>query len=208
MGRALKDAQESTVDAATLINLHVALSAVLHAWHQDSDFIDLQARPVPLRLSGKGKSVETLAARVGSRVPIEELLSSLKKQRLIRHLSNGKYVPTSARAQIGGDGPELSGYLAKAILHLLETSDINRRNPAKTKPLLERAAIVQDLSARDAEEFRLFSAEQGANLVASANAWLESRRDREVGNARRRRTVTAGLYVFAFVAQADKMPRS
>lgn len=208
MRRALSAAKKSTVDSETLTSLYVTLSAVLHAWHQDQEYIDTSARPVPLPLRGRKRSIEALAAKVGSRVPTEKLLSSLKVQRLVRYLGRGMYAPTSALAQLSGDGPEMSGYVGKAILHLIETNESNRRDRSKTRPLLERAAIVQDLPIKDAVEFKQFSSEQGANLVANASAWLESRRRRVGSKMKRGRTVTAGLHVFAFVAPASRKPKA
>jgi Family of unknown function (DUF6502) len=203
MNRALSAATKSPFDTPTLFHLYVSLSDLLHAWHEDPEYIDAKAMPIPLPLTGKGKSVESLLAKVRSTLPAQKVLASLKKQRLVRRVENGKYRPTHAVAHLRGDGPEMSGYLGRAILHLIETNDTNRRVSRGRKPLLERAAIIGDLPRRDAAAFRRFSAEQGANLVANANAWLEARRSRKGRKSTRKNTVTAGLHVFAFLASSD-----
>ena len=199
MNRALLDASKSPFDTPALLHLYVSLSDLLHAWHEDPDYIDAKANPIPLALRGRGKSVEALLAKVGSTLPAEKVLASLKAQRLVRKREDGMYSPTKALAQLRGDGPEMSGYLGRSILHLIETNDANRRVPGGRKQLLDRAAIVEDLPLKDAAEFRRFSAEQGANVVANTNAWLESRRSRHGRAVNRKNTVTAGLHVFAFL---------
>ena len=200
MNRALVAAKTSPFDTPTLLHLHLSLSDMLHAWHEDADYIDSRATPIPLPLRGKGRSVESLLAKVGSKLPADKVLASLKMQRLVRRLENGKYKPTKAVAHLRGDGPEMSGYLGRAILHLIETNEANRSVSRGRKPLLDRAAIIEDLPRRDAEAFRRFSAEQGANVVANTNAWLEARRSRNRRNVSREETLKAGLHVFAFLA--------
>jgi Family of unknown function (DUF6502) len=204
MSRALRAATKSPFDTPTLLHLYVSLSDLLHAWHEDPDYIDAKATPIPLSLQGRGRSVKTLLAKVGSTLPADKVLASLKVQRLVRSLGDGKYRPTKALAYLRGDGPEMSGYLGRSILHLIETNESNRRVPRGRKPLLDRATIVEDLPRKDVAAFRRFSAEQGANVVANTNAWLESRRSRKRPVIGRKQTVTAGLHVFAFLGpQAD-----
>lgn len=203
MNRALNAAKKSPFDTPTLLHLYVSLSDLLHAWHEDPDYIDAKATPIALPLRGKGRSVESLLTKVSSTLPAEKVLASLKMQRLVRRVANGKYRPTQAVAHLRGNGPEMSGYLGRAILHLIETNETNLRASRGQKPLLERAAIIGDLPTRDAAAFRRFSAEQGANLVANANAWLEARRSRNSRKASRKSTLTAGLHVFAFLASPN-----
>jgi hypothetical protein len=201
MRRALAHAEESTIDSSTLMNLYVGLSALLHVWHHDPEYIDSLASPIPLSLRGP-KSVEALAARVCGSVPAAEVLDSLRRQRLVRRLRNGRYLPTRSIAQLTGEGPEISGYLGRAILHFMETSETNRLDPSAIKSLVERAAIVQDLPQSEVAAFGRFTIGQGASLVSNANAWLESRR-RSANGSTCNKTVTAGLHVFAFVSPSN-----
>jgi hypothetical protein len=204
MNRALSAATNSPFDTPTLLHLYVSLSDVLHAWHEDPHYIDAKAIPIPLPLRGKGKSLESLLVKVSSTLPADKVLASLREQRLVRRVENGRYRPTKAVAHLRGDGPEMNGYLGRAILNLIETNEANRRALRGRKPLLERAAIIGDLPKRDAAAFRQFSAEQGANLVANANAWLEARRSRNLRKVGRKSTLTAGLHVFAFLAPTSE----
>lgn len=145
MERALSAAKRSPFDTPALLHLYVSLSDLLHAWHEDPEYIDDKAIPIPLPLRGRGRSVESLLTKVSSSLPAETVLASLKMQRLVRRLSDGKYRPTKAVAHLRGDGPEMSGYLGRSILHLLETNETNRQQTRGRNRLLDRAAIVEDL---------------------------------------------------------------
>ncbi len=202
MHRALLGAKSSPFDTPRLMHLYVVLSDVLHAWHEDPNFIDQKANPIALPLRGRGKSLASLLVKIGSTLPAEQVLESLALQRLIRKLPSGKFRPTKSVAHIRGDGPEMSGYLGRSVMHLIQTNESNSRRRRGRKALLDRAAIVEDLPVDDAEEFVRFSAEQGANVVANANAWLESRRLRNGSSKRKAKTTTAGLHVFAFIGPA------
>lgn len=197
LGRALADAGRLSKDAASLQTLYVAISKVLHAWHQDPSYLDADARPIPLRLRGKGPSVETLLRCANTRTPIDKVVNSLKSQELIRAQRPGYFLPTTSVAQIRTSGPELTGYIGQSILQLISTLHSNHTSKAG-QPMLERAAIVQDLPIREIQRFRRYSAEQGTNFIASTNGWLETRRKNKA-DAKSGKVVTAGVHVFAFV---------
>jgi hypothetical protein len=200
---AIAEAEKASAQAAVLRDLYVAISKLLHTWHQDPDFLDDQARPLPLSVRGKSRSVEALARRAGVRMPIATLVGSLKSQRLLRVSPRNRVLPTRSVARIRTNGPELTGYVGQSVLQLLSTLHFNR-NGGRRGPLLERTAIVQDLPQRQVEKFRQYSSDQGAAFVSGANRWLESRRSKSSGKAEQ--VVTAGVHVFAFVTPAPEKP--
>lgn len=204
MNRALADAEEIQRDSQEMANLYVALSKVLHAWHEDRRFLDADAKPRPLRLKGPENSIEYAARIARVRVPYGRLLQSLVDQRLIRHVGSSRYLPTKSVAKLVGDGPEVTGYVGQSILQLIQTLESNRKANRANQPLLERAAIVDDLSPAEAAAFRRFSGEQGNAFIANANSWLESRRQASKRHGSKRRGLTAGVHVFAFVAPSKR----
>jgi hypothetical protein len=129
-------------------------------------------------------------------MPLKTLIASLKSQKLLRAAQGNRYLPTKSLAQIRTNGPELTGYVGQSVLQLLSTLQFNGLG-GKRGPLLERAAIVQDLPRQEVEKFRRYSSDQGAAFVSGANRWLESRRSKSSTN--RKNVVTAGVHVFAFV---------
>lgn len=207
IARAIRNAASRARDAANLETLYVEISKLLHAWYQEPEYLDHLGRPIPLRTTGSKQSIQSLADTAGIRRQARELVRSLKSQGLIRRTSDGSYAPTTSVATLRATGPEITGYLGQSILQLLSTLQSNRQG-GKAGPMLERAAIVQDLPVDQVPEFRHFSTEQGTSFVSSTNEWLEARR-KVKSPARKKDVVTAGVHVFAFVrpAPARRTPR-
>ena len=201
--KALRAAARTKFNSAAVKFSAVALSEVLHAWHQDVEYLDSKASPIPLPLKGKGKSIQRLAARAGAHLPLGQIISSLKSQGLIRRLQGGRYLPTMPVARIETDGAELAGYVGQAVFNLVKTCEANRQARDPRKPLLERAALVRDLSRNDLAAFKAFAAEQGGNMISSANIWLEARRKRSRRKPNPKNALAAGLHVFAFTSTAE-----
>ncbi|MCP5157798.1 MAG: hypothetical protein H7A18_01030 [Sinobacteraceae bacterium] len=204
LNRALVQAEKLSKNAESLQSLYVEISKVLYAWHQHPSYIDTEARPRPLRLRGREPSIETLLQHASTRAPLEKIVDSLKSQKLIRLKRPGYFLPTASVARIRTNGPELTGYIGQSVLQFISTLQANYGNEAGY-PLLERAAIVQDLPAREIPRFRQYSAEQGESLIASANSWLETRRKHgSQAGSRPDGVVTAGVHVFAFVTPSPR----
>lgn len=204
LSRALARAEKLSENAGSLQTLYVEISKVLHAWHQHPSYVDTEACPIPLRLRGREPSIETLLRHANTRAPLGKIVDSLKSQKLIRLKRPGYFLPTASVARIRTNGPELTGYIGQSVLQLISTLHANYGNEAGY-PLLERAAIVQDLPAREIPRFRQYSAEQGESLIASTNSWLETRRMRGSQAASRSDgVVTAGVHVFAFVTPSPR----
>lgn len=203
MGDSLRVAEKQSSSAATLQSLYVALSKVLHQWHHNPAYLSQYAHPKPLSLRGRENSIEALAKAAGVNVSFDVLKDSLKAQRLIRRDARGRYRPTKQVARITNGGPELTGYLGQSILQLISTLHSNRLG-RRDEPLLERAAIVQDLPLHEIPHFRRYTNQQGASFIASANGWLESRRKRRAKKGSGKVT-TAGVHVFAFVTPPPKV---
>ena len=184
--------------------IHIALGKILFAWHRHELYVDRVGRPRPLSLAeDAAPSLFELAKTHSSYATPKELIDALISQRLIRPVGGGLYAPTAAVAQLRSLGPEVAEHLSESIARLLDTFGSNLSSRGPNPPLLERAAIVRDLPAGLAQEFRAFSAEQGESLAETVNEWLEARRARG-GSAYRGRLVTAGVQVFAFVGSSKK----
>ena len=182
--------------------IHIALGKILFAWHRYEQYVDLVGRPRPLSLlQDKSPNLFELAEKHSSYATPQELIEALLTQRLIRPVGGGLYAPTGAVAQLRSLGPEVTEHLSESIARLLDTFGSNLSSRGPSPPLLERAAIVRDLPAGLAQEFRAFSAEQGESLAETVNEWLEARRARG-GSGYRGRVVTAGVQVFAFVGSS------
>jgi len=132
-------------------------------------------------------------------------------ERLVRRCADGRYLPAGPVATFRDYGPELGGYVGEAILNLMNTIQANLESGRRTAPLIERAALVRDLSPRQAAQYRSFVQEQGTAFLANVDDWLESRRvasaSARSGRARRGAGLTAGVHVFAFLGEQRRARR-
>ena len=208
---ALGHAFARRADAAKLRQHSSAISGVMFAWHREPGFVTRSAEPRALALRGARASVESLVRRHCAPGQIENVLEALRKQRLVRRCADGRYLPAGPVATFRDYGPELGGYVGEAILNLMNTIQANLESGRRTAPLIERAALVRDLSPRQAAQYRSFVQEQGTAFLANVDDWLESRRvasaSARSGRARRGAGLTAGVHVFAFLGEQRRARR-
>ncbi len=209
---ALGHAFARRADAARLRRYSSAISGVMFAWHREPGFVTRSAEPRALPLRGARASVESLVRRHCAPAEIETVVEALRKQRLVRRCADGRYLPAGPVATFRDYGPELGGYVGEAILNLMNTIQANLKAGRRTAPLIERAALVRDLSPRQAAQYRSFVQEQGTAFLANVDDWLESHRVvrvTSIGTRRKRALgVTAGVHVFAFLGDLRRQGRS
>ena len=209
---ALGHAFARRADAAKLRQHSSAISGVMFAWHREPGFVTRGAEPRALPLRGARISVEALVRRHCAPGEIETVIEAMHNQRLVRRCADGRYLPAGPVATFREFGPELGGYVGEAILNLMNTIQANLKSGRRTAPLIERAALVRDLSPQQAAQYRSFVQEQGTAFLANVDEWLESRRVTARPKAARRgvRTaggLTAGVHVFAFLGNNPQRAR-
>jgi hypothetical protein len=183
----------------------VLLGSVLHRWNRSPNYLDVNARPFPIKASGPAPSVQALFRAERSTGAFEEGIKQMTGSGLVRRNRAGLYLPRNDLILLHSLTPEMVANLALSINRLIETLLQNTATKRRTASrLIERNALVSDLPKRYLEEFKAFSREQGAALVSTMNDWLESRRQVKARPGRKARipTVSAGIHVFAFSEQA------
>ena len=179
----------------------VLLGSVLHRWNRNPKYLDGDARPLPLKATGPAPSVQALFRAEQRASAFPHGIEQLKSSGLVKQSRNGLLLPRHDLILLHSLTPEMVANLALSINRLIETLLQNTATKRRTTSrLIERNALVPDLPRRHLEEFKAFSREQGAALVATMNDWLESRRKarRPSGKASASATVSAGIHVFAF----------
>jgi hypothetical protein len=169
----------------------------LYRWHRDPDFIDGSGNPIPLALSGRAPSVESLIRHEKPEVSAKELVAEFKNLRLIKPAGNGLYLPTNIAGRIRSDHPILLEHLANSVVRLLSTARENTKSKSD-KTFIERFVHVPDLKTSKISEFRDFSNQQASAFLATIDDWLESNRAAG-GSARTQQSVPAGVHAFAFL---------
>jgi len=185
----------------------VLLGSVLHRWNRSAKYLDPEARPFPIKAIGPAPSIQALFRAEHRGGDLEQGIEKMMSAGLISRNRSGLYLPRKDLILLHSLTPEMVANLALSINRLIETLLQNTATSRRTvSRFIERNALVSDLPKRHLEEFKAFSREQGAVLVATMNDWLESRRQ---SKRRRRRTtkvstVGAGIHVFAFSEPSNK----
>jgi hypothetical protein len=205
---ALGHAFARRADAAKLRQHSAAISGVMFAWHREPSFVTRSAEPRALALRGSAcfrrksgaAALRALRGRDGDRTRCASSAWCVAA----RMAGTCLQVPV---ATFRDYGPELGGYVGEAILNLMNTIQANLKSGRRTAPLIERAALVRDLSPRHAAQYRSFVQEQGTAFLANVDDWLESHRmAARPKNARRGvrqpSGLTAGVHVFAFLGDS------
>lgn len=174
----------------------------LYRWHRDPDFIDVRGNPIPLALSGRAPSVESLIRHEKPEVSVKDLVAEFRSLKLIRPAGNGLYLPTNIAGRIRTDHPILLEHLANSVVRLLSTARENTKSKSD-KTFIERFVNVPDLKLSKVSEFRDFSNQQAAAFLATIDDWLESNRATKV-SVSTEKSVPAGVHAFAFLGNPNK----
>ena len=182
------------------------IGAAFHRWFRSKEFIDRTGKPIPLKLLGPGKTVESLIAMEGAKIAADSIARELGRLGLVKKTSAGAYVPTALHSLIRKRHPYLTEYIAHSIIRFLHTVNDNAGGTEIDVPLIERYAHVSSLPESKIREFKDFSNQQGEALIDTVNDWLESNRASPKTSGARS-SFQAGLHVFAYVARRGKSPR-
>lgn len=150
--------------------------AVLRAWHRDPVYLDELANPVPLSMSGRGKSLATLVRSQDPQADVASLIRAMHRTGLVRKHSGQKYLPTTSAATISQMHPFAVDHVVKTVLRLVETVTRNMQLVDSQHSLVERYAHIPDLDAKEAKAFSDFSRQQGSACLEAIEDWLEARR--------------------------------
>jgi uncharacterized protein DUF6502 len=178
------------------------IGLALYRWHRDPDFIDVRGNPIPLALSGRAPSVESLIRHEKPEVSVKKLVAEFRSLRLIKPSGNGLYLPTNIAGRIRTDHPILLEHLANSVVRLLSTARENTKTKSD-KTFIERFVHVPDLKLSKVSEFRDFSNQQAAAFLATIDDWLESNRATKRSGSIER-SVSAGVHAFAFLEDLNK----
>ncbi|MEO8307561.1 MAG: DUF6502 family protein [Pseudomonadota bacterium] len=176
--------------------------AVLRAWHRYDAYLDNEARPVPLKLRGRPRSLAALIRQQDPDCDVDTLAKDMLAVGLIRKVRSGAYLPTKESATIRQLHPLLIDHVAKSVMRLVETVYRNTDPSLARTPLIERYAHVPDLDPADAKDFAVFAQQQGTAYLAAIDDWLETRRVQSGAGKRRSRTkVAAGVHLVAYLGE-------
>lgn len=201
--RALEQAAKSGALLAARRGSGLAVAAlVLDRWHRTRGYIDNEANPRAIPLTGAAPSVEALVRKEGFTQSTATFLRQLRALRLVRPTRGGLYKPSSQIAIIPALDPLVQQHVARSLCMLLRTVKHNVVCRGASSRLIERFAEVPDLPVDQVQNFKKFTEDQGWLLLRTVNDWLEGRRAGRLSR-HRRPVARAGLHVYAYVEESQ-----
>jgi hypothetical protein len=172
------------------------LARVLRTWHLETKFLTQSGSPRPLKMAGKGGLRSLILCHFPAK-KVKIVLTTMKRNGLIRFRRTGYWVPTSRYARTPKPTVELLSHFAEGVSRLAETVGKNTASKKSNKLLLERAAQVCDLPISEAGAFRRYVQTQGMAYLTAIDDWLETRSRKSRGAEKR--VCNAGVFTFAFI---------
>lgn len=150
---------------------------VISAWRRETDFSDSHGSPLPLPLTGKGRTFEELVRRYSGDLPFRAVMDELLNAGIIEradddriHLLGRSYVPTT-------DVGTRFHILGTDVGNLIATIDHNLQADA-TRRLFQRKVSYDNLPREILPDFHDMAAESAQKLLEDLDEWL-SARDRD-----------------------------
>jgi hypothetical protein len=172
------------------------IARVLRTWHLETRFLTADGAPKPLLLKGKDSLRSLVLCHFSHRL-VDLVLSTMKRNGLIRRRRSGYWIPTSRYARTPKPTVELLAHFAEGVSKLAETVSRNTTTRRKGDLLFERAAQVNDLPLSEAKAFRRYVQAQGMAFLTTVDDWLESRA--HLSSKKSERLCSAGVFAFAFI---------
>jgi hypothetical protein len=174
---------------------------LLRTWHRDGRYIDNDAKPKPLSLNRGRGNLSAIILRIDPSANAEEVLREMRAVKLIRRVSNGKFLPTSEAAIVSRVHPLATDHIAKLVIRLVSTVSRNLDPAGTSLPLVERHAYAPDLSWIERKAFAEFTRSQGMAYLESVDNWLQQRRVSRLGSRTREhpKGVSASVHLFAYL---------
>jgi hypothetical protein len=182
------------------------LADVCARWHFESEFVDSDGKPKPLRWNGRSGNLHKLVKKVVGEKVAKEVIKDLISQHLVSKTRDGAWLPKSK--VVPPSGPEQAQTLRSATMieRLLRTVIHNSELGYKGDVLLEVMAQVRRLPLGDSRRFKKFAKAEGVSFIKTVDDWLESRNVRSLSK-KTSLTREAGVVAFAFMLPTRRRVR-
>jgi hypothetical protein len=170
---------------------------VLAAWFDNPRFLTADGEPAVLPIFGKRRSFEQLVATHSGGIPVRAMLDELTRIDAVERLSDQRVKAKSRIPILTGLSGSAIAVIGERTRDLLETLTNNLRR--SSKPLFEGTALTDEADPELVSLIRREIAEQGANLVNSANSLFSRSRikqSRTTGKASAKCRLGVTVYYF------------
>jgi hypothetical protein len=151
------------------------MSRVLSGWHQDTDFLTADSKPLPLTFDGDSPNFTQLVRRYGGDMPAITILKEFKRCEVVTadnagnlHAIKRYYAPSQSDPGALLRAGSVINDLSSTLYH-----NLYQANPEKNKPLhFERRATNIQMSPENAYMFREFVEQEGQAFLEKVDTWL------------------------------------
>lgn len=166
---------------------------LLSGWHQDPDYLDDQANPLPLEVSGPLPSFATLFSRYGGDTPEQTLVKELKSANSVAVDDAGRLVAKSryhmpvamSEGNIRFFGTNLFDHARTLNKNITGTEEARR---------FEGFAVDDRIDPAAAEEFKTLIEERGQQFLEDLDRWLDQHRATDPEQVTEHIRLGVGLY--------------
>ena len=185
-------------DAAEIVTFRDAPHVLTH-WHFEPEYLDDQGQPLPLAMSGSGRTIETLVKLVNP---------ELNTARVVRHLfrygglrrRGSKWQPIAPRITYRGDPIAIHRHALLVLDGMLRTVAHNVKSRGNHPGWYESIAENARFPAAQADAFNRRVTRLGRQFLQNLDGEMKRR---EVGRATKGSTNRVGVGVYLFNAAPD-----
>ena len=172
-------------------------SVVMHFWHHDPDFQDVDGEPRPLPLDGAGLTFSTLVRKYGGDIPAGAMLKELIRTGVAEKLPDDTVRPLKEFVIPIGINPDKFVSVSFSLANLANTLAHNVSDVADQKPLFERFLWTDRLNSDNRDEFQKVAGARATEFLKSLDKWVAEREfpkaEHENQAAKR---IGLGIYLF------------
>jgi len=174
------------------------ISEILGAWYREPAFLDENGKPRSLPLEG-AKSFESLATRFLPRFELDDIVEILVAERVLRRDARGELIPMRRTVIFTKPGAMMLDRVPVIVQGLLSTIRHNANTEDQRGTRCERLTILDRLPVEAIPAFNEQVKKLAQSLLNQADNWAMQRRLAPASRSRKK-TVRAGVEVFAYVA--------
>lgn len=134
--------EQERFDSSEVLEASNPFARVLHAWHNDRDYVGPYGFPVDLPFDGSALSFTNLTARHSTGVSPEVVLEDLRRVGAVTEVGFNVWKPLKQEYIEPSLSPENLGRMASLVESLLSTLENNTRGKKDGTDLFERTMIV------------------------------------------------------------------
>jgi hypothetical protein len=179
------------------------ISEILGAWYQEPAFLDEGGAPLPLPMEG-AKSFTSLVSRFLPRFSPHEVAEILITERVLRRDARGNLIPMRRTVIFAKPGAMMLDRVPAIVQGLLIRH--NAATAGRQNTRCERLITLNRLPAQVIPAFDEHVKKLAQSLMNQAEDWA-NRRQAPVGVKPPKKSVRAGVEVFAYVETSHSMKR-